>query len=289
MSSYGYGRPEPQRRQSRGGNFKVRLLIAAAIVLFSLFSYYGMGEENPITGQRQRVAITEAQEVQMGLAAAPEMSAQHGGPHPDRRGQAEVDRVGFRLLDGLNQWTDEHGRLNPYRDAFDFHLLRDPRTVNAFALPGGQVFITAALYNQLQTEGQLAGVLGHEIGHVISRHGAQRMAKQQLTQGLVGAAGVAGGSVESSRMAQMVGQMINMKYGRQDELESDTWGVRLAYLAGYDPRSMFEVMDILEKSSGGGGPPEMMSTHPKPANRKAYIKRVIDQEFPDGVPPGLKR
>ena len=130
--------------------------------------------------------------------------------------------------------------------------MADPQTVNAFALPGGQVFITAALFRDLKTEGQLAGVLGHEMGHVIERHGNQRMAQQQLFQGLAAAGGVAGGDANSARMAQAVAQMVQMKYGRGDELESDKWGVRLTYLAGYDPRAMIGVMEVLENAGGAG-------------------------------------
>lgn len=228
--SYGYG--TAPRRRSVGSGLSFRLLIAVAIVIFSLVSYFSMGQVNPVTGEKQRVAMNVDQEVKMGLAAAPEMAAQHGNLHPNREAREHVAAVGERLLQGLDHWVEENGRQNPFRGNFRFHLLADMKTINAFALPGGQVFITAALYSRLQTEGQLAGVLGHEIGHVLSRHGAQRMAKQQLTQGLTGAAGVAGGSYESARMAQAVGQMINMKYGRDDELESDIWGVRLTYLAG---------------------------------------------------------
>ena len=85
-------------------------------------------------------------------------------------------------------------------------------------------------------------------------------------------------------MAQAVAQMVQMKYGRGDELESDKWGVRLTDLAGYDPRAMIGVMEVLDEASGGAGPPEFFSTHPKPANRVAYIEQVIAEEFPEGVP-----
>lgn len=285
MAPYGY-REQPRGRAS--GALMMRLLIAGGIALFALFSYYSMGQENPITGERQRVAMTEEQEIRMGLQAVDEMAMQHGGLHPDQNGQNLVDQVGFELLEALDALVRRNGRQNPYHDSFEFHLLRDDRTINAFALPGGQIFVTAALFSQLQTRGQLAGVLGHEIGHVISRHGAQRMAKQHLTQGLVGAVGVAGGDIDSARMAQAIGQMVNMKYGRQDELESDKWGVRLCVMAGYDPRAMLGLMDILDRASGGGGPPEMLSTHPKPANRKEYIEQVIRAEFPIGLPTDLK-
>lgn len=71
---------------------------------------------------------------------------------------------------------------------FECHLLADDQTINAFALPGGQLFITAALFDQMETEGQLAGVMAHEIGHVIARHSSQQIAKQRLTEGLTGAA-----------------------------------------------------------------------------------------------------
>lgn len=189
-----------------------------------------------------------------------------------------------RLLKALETDLTREGKADPYK--FDFHLLADDRTVNAFALPGGQVFITYALFSQLQTEGQVAGVIGHEIGHVLSRHSAQRIAKMELTQGLAGAAGVAGGTRSTAEIAAMVGNLINMKYGRGDELEADKWGIKLAVLAGYDPRAMLGVMDVLDRA-GGGNQPEILSTHPKPANRKEYIEGVIKEVFPKGVPEGL--
>ena len=279
-----YGRGYGRRR--RGGGLKIRLLIAAVMIGFSLFSYYSTGQVNPITGEKQRVTMSPDEEVAMGLQAAPTMIAQHGDLLPDQRAQNHLDQIGGELLNALNAWLRNEGRDNPYR--FEFHLLNDNRSVNAFALPGGQVFITNALYSQLQSEGQLAGVVGHEIGHVLSRHSAQRMAKQKLTSGITGAVGMAGGSFESARMAKMIGNMVNMKYGRQDELESDRWGILLSAEAGYDPSSMIGVMDILEAGSGGG-PPEMMSTHPKPANRKEYIANLIREFFPNGLPPGLRK
>jgi predicted Zn-dependent protease len=267
----------------------MRLILAAVIAIIALISYYGRpGDVNQVTGESQRVAFSEeTDEVQMGLAARREMAVQFGGPDPDPDAQAWVKRVGERLLDALDESLAPGGRTNPYRNAFEFTLLADRQTVNAFALPGGQVFITRALFRDLQTEGQLAGVLGHEMGHVIERHGNERMAQQQLFQGLAAAGGVAGGDQQSARMAQAVANLVQMKYGREDELESDKWGVRLLYLAGYDPRAMVGVMEVLERA-GGSGPPEFFSTHPKPANRVAYIEQIIKQEFPDGVPDGLE-
>ena len=265
--------------------FKIRAFLALALALFTFVSYLMKGAKNPVTGERQRVSLTVDQEIALGLESRSEMAAQHGGLHSDTRARAEVDRIGRRLLKALEQDLAKSNKTDPYQ--FDFHLLADDQTINAFALPGGQVFITDALYSKLTTEGQIAGVLGHEIGHVLSRHSAQRIAKMELTQGLAGAAGVAGGTRSSAQIAAMVGNLINMKYGRGDELEADKWGVKLAVLAGYDPRAMLGVMDVLDQAGGGGSQPEIMSTHPKPANRKEYIDDVIHEVFPQGVPEGL--
>jgi predicted Zn-dependent protease len=161
--------------------------------------------------------------------------------------------------------------------------------VNAFALPGGQIFITDALLRRLETEGQLAGVLGHEIGHVVARHSAQQMAKNQLTQGITGAVLVAsGGGGGEAQLAMMIGNMVNMKYGREDELESDELGVRFMSQAGYDPRALIGVMKILQEASGGAAPPEFFSTHPSTPNRVATIEAAIAAVYPNGVPPGLE-
>jgi len=295
MGPRGYGGGQGARPLFGSGgqrsNLKTRLVIAAIIAIIALVSYYGNpGDVNQITGEKERVVFSEeADEVVLGLQAAPEMMQMHGGPSRDFAAQEMVTRVGERLLDGLDKKLAAEGRENPYRKNFKFTLLADPQTVNAFALPGGQVFITAALFRELETEGQLAGVLGHEIGHVIERHGNKRMAQQQLFQGLAAAGGVAGGDAQSAQMAQAVAGLVQMKYGRGDELESDKWGVRLTYLAGYDPRSMIGVMEVLDRASGGAAPPEFFSTHPKPANRVAYIEQVIAEEFPEGVPDGLEK
>ncbi|MCA9235516.1 MAG: M48 family metallopeptidase [Planctomycetales bacterium] len=295
---FGRGAPRQSSRQGAGSALKMRILIALAIAAFAVISYYAKpGDRNEVTGESQRVAMTEeADEVQLGLQAAPEMVGQHGGPSRDVAGQQLVNTIGWRLLEALEDdlaaYSREHPddpRHNPYHQAFRFTLLADPQTVNAFALPGGQVFITQALFDQLPTEGSLAGVLGHEIGHVLARHGNQRMAKQGLFQGLAGAIGVLGGDVNSARMAQMVTAAISMKYGRDQELESDDWGVRLMGQAGYDPRSMITVMEVLKKATGGGGgPPEFMSTHPSPENREEKIEEAIAKYYPNGIPAGLR-
>lgn len=260
-------------------------MIAAIIAIVSIIGYYMQSQKNPITGENQHVAMSPEQEVALGLQAAPEMAEQYGGLYPDEEAQALVDRVGNKVVSGSPAAQSGY--------PFEFHLLADPNTVNAFALPGGQVFITAALLNRLETEGELAGVLGHEIGHVIGRHGAEHMAKAQLTQGLTGAAVIATydpddpSTRNTAAVAAMIGQLINMKFGRDDELESDRLGVQFAADSGYDPRSMLRVMTVLADASSGKAPPEFMSTHPDPGNRSERIEQAIQELFPNGVPDGL--
>lgn len=251
----------------RGGMTKGRLLIALVIAAFALGSYFMSGEENPITGEMQYVSLSPQQEIAMGLQAVPEMAAQHGGMANDPHKQAVMDQVGQRLVqNSVARDTDWQ---------YEFHVLADKDVINAFALPGGQVFITQGLYDKFTSEDQLAGVVAHEISHVIARHGAQRMAKMQLTQGLTGAAVVATGDQGAGQMAAMVGQMVNMKYGREDEIESDTLGVRLMVEAGYNPHAMIDVMKILAQAGGSARQPEFFSTHPNPENRIEKIKEAI--------------
>jgi len=240
----------------------------------SLFSYFGSKEVNPITGEEQYITITKDQEIVLGVQAAPELAQQFGGLYQNQELQDYIDQIGFHLVG--SSFADQ----GDY--PFEFHLLADMNTVNAFALPGGQVFMTAALYDRLETEDQVAGVLAHEIVHVIGRHSAQQIAKQELTQGITGAVVVASydpnnpSSQGTAQIAMLIGNLINMKYGREDELEADLLGVCIMYQAGYDPNEMIRVMEILEEATAGGKPPEFFSSHPSSDNRIENIANAIN-------------
>ena len=268
-----YYRTSPKSFGGRSSGFSGRLIMAAAIAIFSLISYFGTTQNNPTTGEVQHIGITTEQEIALGLQAAPEMESQFGGEDANANDQAIVDQIGNNVVQG-----SAAGR-SPYQ--FDFHLLADPQTINAFALPGGQVFITRALYDKLQTEGELAGVLGHEVGHVVGRHSAEQIAKAQLTEGLTGAAVIAAydpnnpSSANSAQIASLIGQLVSLKFTRDDENEADKFGVCFMNEAGYDPNEMVSVMQILEAASSGNEPPEFFSTHPSPANRIQQIQADI--------------
>ena len=276
-------RGRPQRRRSPGlGGGSGRLIIGLLMAAFAIGSYLFNTDVNPVTGEKQRVGgLKPEQEVALGLEAAPQMAQQHGGLAQDRRGRERVKIIGEDLVYALEKTLRDQDRTIPYR--FDFHLLADPNLVNAFALPGGQVFITKALYDQLG-DAQLAGVIGHEIGHVLERHGAERIALQKRNAGLSNAVGVASGDMRMAQMAQMAIKTSTMAHGRDQEMECDRWAVELMDLSEYDPRAMIEVMRILKAASGGGGGPEFLSTHPAPESRIEALEQLIQQRYPNGVP-----
>jgi predicted Zn-dependent protease len=258
-----------------------RFIIAILVALFAIGSYFFRTSENPITGESQRVALTTEQEIALGLRSAPQMAAQMGWITRNEKAAAVVNAIGKGLV------ANSIAAKSPYR--YSFHVLADPKTVNAFALPGGPIFITEGLLRLLKTEAEVAAVLGHEIGHVLARHAAEHIAKEQLMQGLVSAVAVGSGDYSTAQIAQVVGGLINMKYGRDDEIESDRLGVRVMVEAGYDPRAMLRVMEVLAKASSGSGRPEFLSTHPNPGNRTERLKEEIAKRYPSGVPDGLKR
>ncbi|MEO1012180.1 MAG: M48 family metalloprotease [Bacteroidota bacterium] len=256
----------------RRGSWKIRIFIGLAIVAFAFIQRCNNKEENPYTGRVQTIDMTAEQEIAIGLQSAPEMAQQHGGLYPDERLQSFVDGVGNKLV------NNSIARDTPYK--YDFHLLADDRTINAFALPGGQIFITYALFSQLN-EAQLAGVLGHEIGHVIGRHSAERIAESSFWRTVSMGASVgadAGGLVGS------IGQNTLLKNGRGDELESDELGVLFMIRSGYDPNEMIRVMEILKAAAGPNRVPEFQSTHPDPENRIQKIKEAIQKYAGQGKP-----
>lgn len=253
----------------------LKYVIAVIIAAGALITYFSNRSENPVTGEVQYIDMTVEQEVALGLQAAPEMAEQYGGLEPDAAVQAYVKKVGEKLV----EQTD--AGKSPYD--FDFHVLSDDQTINAFALPGGQIFITNGLLKRLETEEQLAGVLGHEIGHVIGRHSAEHISKAKLTQDLTGAAVIATydpgdpSSRSSAAVAALIGNLVNMKFGRDDELEADRMGVKYMASSHYDPKAMIEVMKILSEAGGSRQQVEFFSTHPNPENRIEQIERAIEE------------
>ena len=292
----------PRRSQVNAQRFRLRLLICCGVLILSAISFYGKGQINPVTGKTQRVDMTIEEEIRLGLQSVSSM----GLLSTNRQATAHVERIGNQLVARLNESNNAANRTIPY--PFQFHLLDAPQTVNAFALPGGQIFVTTGLYRQLEHnrymsntqqdfDGRLAGVLGHEIGHVIERHAAQRLAKSNFIQGVFSGLEVFDETTTNrinsqSRGTKMAADaadwFIGLQYSRADELASDGWGVKLMALTGYDPTHMIEVIDILESSATGSQPIEFLSTHPRPPNRRQYIENLILENSQNGTRSGLR-
>jgi predicted Zn-dependent protease len=168
---------------------------------------------------------------------------------------------------------------------WEFTLL-DSDVINAFALPGGKVFMSRGLAERLDNEAQLAGVLGHEIGHVTARHGNERISQQLLVAGIAVGATVAAGQSDSDAVKYGVpiavgvgGQGYLLKFGRGQELEADRLGMRYMSYAGYDPYGQLQVMQVLAEASQGPRQPELLSTHPHPESRIQQIQDLLATEY----------
>lgn len=232
---------------------------------------------NPVTGRRELSLISEAQEIQMGREASA-ADLKRVGEVPQTEVQAMVRRLGSAMAA-----KSERPNL-----PWEFHVL-DDAAVNAFAYPGGFIFVTRGLLTNLNSESELAEVIGHEIGHVTAKHSVVAMSQQQLAQiGLVGA------SIFSSTVAKygdLIGggaSLLFLKFGRDDELQADALGFRYSLAQGFDVREAPKVFETLGRLSGGGGRvPEWQSTHPDPGNR-AVRAEARAAELAPGALTGTK-
>lgn len=258
----------------------MRRVSTLAFVLFSSLLLIGC-TVNPATGARSLTLLSWDREVAMGVEAAPGMVAEFGGETPDAQAQAYVDEVGARLLEGIEEGVPEL--------PWEFTLL-DSGVINAFALPGGQVYLSRGLADKLSSEAEMAGVIGHEIGHVTARHGNQRISKQfGYNLGLLLAALVVGSADEDSDFKKygelglpviaVGGNIVLLSYGRDEELEADMLGIRYMARAGYNPVGQREVMEVLRAASGPRSQPEWLSTHPESSTRIARINELLQGEF----------
>jgi predicted Zn-dependent protease len=224
---------------------------------------------NPVTGKSELSLVSESQEIQMGKEAAAQV-AQTIGFYNDAKVQSYVAEIGKRMAE-----KSERPNL-----PWEFHVV-DDAAVNAFAIPGGFIYLTRGLMGAINTEAELATVLGHEIGHVTYRHSVQQISKAQLAQ-----LGLGIGSILSSDIARF-GQLASaglgilfLKYGRDAENQADQAGFRYALEQKYDVEEMpkvFVTLNRLSEAGGGGGRlPEWLSTHPNPENRIQRIEKMLD-------------
>ncbi|HLB53716.1 MAG TPA: M48 family metalloprotease [Gemmatimonadales bacterium] len=230
---------------------------------------------NPATGQREVSLVSESQEIALGEQTATAARAAIG-VYPDSGLQRYVRGVGMRLS-GIT----ERASL-----PWNFEVVDDPE-VNAFAAPGGKIFVTRGILNFLGSEAELAGVLGHEAGHVTARHTARQITRQQLF-----GIGLIAGAIFSTSVAQNIGAiqqglgLLFLSYSRGDETQADELGFRYVRRLNYDPREMAETFGTLDRIStlaGGGRVPTWASTHPDPGDRATKATQRAAAVPPDSL------
>jgi len=222
---------------------------------------------NPVSGKRELALISESQEIALGQEAHPEILKQFGTVENEAM-QRYVNDIGQRIA------AISHRPSLPWH----FTVVDDP-VVNAFALPGGFIYFTRGILAHMNSEAELAGVLGHEIGHVTARHSVSQISKSQLF-GL----GLGLGSVISptfgqlSQLAQTGLGLLFLKYGRDDERESDQLGVEYMYKVGYDPRELSDFFEVFQRmrEDEGSAVPDWLSTHPSPPDRIEATRAKAD-------------
>jgi len=241
-----------------------RLLPLALLVVFTTGC-----SVNPVTGKRQLNFYSEQDEIDLGTEADEQIIAQYGIlDNPEV--QAYVEEIGARMV------PVSHRPDLP----FHFRVLDDP-VINAFALPGGFVYITRGILGYLDNEAALAGVVGHEIGHITAQHGVTRMSGQSVFGlGLAVGAAVASDIPFIGDIANTSAQLLFLKYSRGDESQSDELGVEYATALGYDTNYMAEFFHTLDRlSPENGGLPGWMSTHPDPGDRWVRVRELTTRQW----------
>jgi predicted Zn-dependent protease len=222
---------------------------------------------NPVSGEREFVMVSEAQEIAMGRQGSTEVIAAIGRV-PDAGLQSYVNEIG----QGMARQS-ERPEL-----AWEFHVL-DDASVNAFAMPGGYIFVTRGLLTHMTNEAQLASVLGHEIAHVTARHSVQQMSRQQVASLALGLGSVFSETIADYGQIASVGLgLLFLSYSRSHETQADELGFHYALDRGYDTREMGGVFEMFRRNAqmaGAGRLPEWQSSHPDPGNRIQEVQQMV--------------
>ena len=257
-----------------------RLLTALALAAVAL--PLAACTTNPATGRKQLNFMSMEREIALGEESMPQLTEAYGGAYGSAGARSYVTEIGARMA----ALTEADYPTLPW----EFTLL-DSDVVNAFALPGGKVFVSRGLVAQLGDEAELACVLGHEIGHVTAEHVDERISRQMLVAGAAVAAGVAAQESDEQWVQRAVPVVAGvgasgylLKFGRDQELEADALGMRYAARAGYDPGGLVGVLEVLkaESEAAGGGGLEIFQTHPNPDRRIQRASRALEREY-EGV------
>jgi metalloendopeptidase OMA1, mitochondrial len=256
--------------------------LTRSIVLFGLLiSGIGLAgcETNPYTGRSQLLMTSVGQEMHMGAQAYHQIKMDPKlRQSQDPRELEPVKRVAARIIEAAKR--SKYGEM-AMQFQWDVTVIKDDKTANAFALPGGKMAVYTGIFPVAKTEAGLAAVMGHEVVHALARHGAERMSQGQLTNAALQVAGAAVGATSNNPLlgqatmaALGVGAQVGvlLPFSRKHESEADYVGILLAADAGYDPRESIGIWERMAQLSSGGGPVEFLSTHPSHDTRIDQLK-----------------
>jgi len=241
-------------------------------------------ETNPYTGRSQLLMTSVSQEMQMGAQAYNQVKSDPKmRPSQDPREIEPVKRVAARIVEAAKR--SKYAEM-AQQFQWEVTVIKDDKTANAFALPGGKMAVYTGIFPMAKTEAGLAAVMGHEVVHALARHGAERMSQGQVVNiGLQ----VVGAAVGMSSKNPALGQAtmaalgagaqvgVLLPFSRKHESEADHIGILLAADAGYDPRESVALWERMEQVSGGGGPAEFLSTHPSHDTRIDQLKEWMPE------------
>ena len=249
---------------------KLKFILYLSAVLLSLSSMLTSCARNPVTGKQEFMLLSEGDEIKMGKETDGSVVQMYGIYEDDN------------LASYINDLGQEMAKISHRPQLkFEFKVMDSP-VINAFAVPGGYVYVTRGILAHLNNEAELAGVVGHEIGHVTARHSAQKYSETYLTN-----LGLGVGSMISKDFAMFAGLaaqglgLIFLKFSRDDERQSDVLGVEYSTKIGYDAREMsnfFGTLDKMQNKSEEGGLPDWFSTHPNPADRVVDVRKEAEKK-----------
>jgi len=262
---------------------KLTKLLQSGLTLVMAVCLAGLAgcETNPYTGRSQLLMTSVSEEMQMGAQAYSQVKndpKMHQSQDP--REIEPVRRVVARIVEAAKR-SKYAEMANQFQ--WEVTVIKDDKTANAFALPGGKMAVYTGIFPMAKTEAGLAAVMGHEVVHALARHGAERMSQGQLTNvglQIVGAAAGGSGMLGQATMAALgVGAQVGvlLPFSRKHESEADYVGILLAADAGYDPRESIALWERMGQTSGGGAPSEFMSTHPSHETRIAQLKKWMPE------------
>ena len=236
-------------------------------------------ETNPYTGRSQFLMTSVSDEMQMGAQAYDQVKSDPKMKHSqDPREIEPVKRVTSRIIEAAKR--SKYAEMAK-QFQWEVTVIKDDKTMNAFALPGGKIAVFTGIFPVAKTEAGLAAVLGHEVTHALARHGGERMSQGEAAnigvQVLGAAAGIGTGNAalgQATMAALGAGAQVGvlLPFSRKHESEADYIGILLAADAGYDPRESVHLWERMEQMSGGGGPSEFLSTHPGHETRIEQLK-----------------